>query len=333
LLTLHRDVAELVGRSAISYTPTLLVSYGGPFTESYFYTRENPHRDPKLRRFTPDHVLASRTLRGPWFMEEEYVFPELAEQAAKIVRAGGRVGVGGHGQLQGLGFHWELWALAHGLSNWEALTAATRQGAEIVGVAEDLGTLEVGKLADLVVLKENPLDDIRHSNSIEYVMKNGELFEGDTLDQIHPVERPLPEQWWWNTGPPQMKEDSMSKDSRDDIDTLMHTAYAAFNRRDIDGAVAVMTEDVAWSNGWEGGYVHGHDGVRDYWTRQWAELDPTVTPVAITTLDDGRVVVRVEQVIRRPDGSLVRAGPVDHVYTLRDGRVAQMDIVAVPAPE
>ena len=202
LLTLHRDVVELVGRSGLAYTPTLLVTYGGPFAESYFYTRENPHRDTKLRRFTPDNVIASRTLRGPWFLEEEYAFPELALQAAKIVRAGGRVGVGGHGQLQGLGWHWELWALAHGMSSWEALTAATRHGAEIIGVADDLGTLEAGKLADLVVLERNPLDDIRNTSTLEYVMKNGELFRADTLDQVYPEEKPLPEALWWNSGPP-----------------------------------------------------------------------------------------------------------------------------------
>jgi imidazolonepropionase-like amidohydrolase len=129
------------------------------------------------------------------------VFPELAAQAGKIVRAGGRVGVGAHGQLQGLGYHWELWALGHGLTNWEALTAATRHGAEIIGVAQDVGTVEAGKLADLVVLKQNPLEDIRNTSTIEYVMKNGELFEGDTLDQVYPVEKVLPEQWWWDAGP------------------------------------------------------------------------------------------------------------------------------------
>lgn len=202
LLTLHSDVVELVARSGISYTPTLLVTYGGPFAESWFYTRESPHRDAKLRRFMPANVIASRTLRGPWFFDDEYPFPQLAAQAAKIVRAGGRVGVGGHGQLQGLGWHWELWALARGLDHWEALTAATRHGAEIIGVDQDLGTLEPGKLADLVVLRENPLEDIRASATLDYVMKNGELFAADTLEQVYPVERPLPEPWWRNDGPP-----------------------------------------------------------------------------------------------------------------------------------
>jgi len=199
--TLHRDVVELAARSGISYTPTLLVNFGGPFAESYFYTRNNPHHDEKLRRFIPHNVLAARTLRGAWFHEDEYAFAHLAAGAARIVRAGGRVGVGSHGQLQGLGYHWELRALAHGLSNRETLTAATRHGAEIIGVAQDIGTLEAGKLADLVVLKKNPLEDIRHTESIVYVMKNGELYAGDTLDRLHPAERPLPEQWWWHAGP------------------------------------------------------------------------------------------------------------------------------------
>ena len=199
---LHRDVVELVARSGIAYTPTLVVSYGGPAGEDYFYVHESPRNDPKLLRFTPRPFLDARTQRRSWFAEEEHVFSRVAAQAAKIIRAGGRVGVGSHGQLQGLAYHWELWALASGgLTPAEALRAATRHGAEMIGVSQDIGTVTPGKLADLVILDADPLADIRHSDDIAYVVKNGEVFEGDTLDKVWPEREPLPEQWWWDLGP------------------------------------------------------------------------------------------------------------------------------------
>ncbi|MCY4342746.1 MAG: amidohydrolase family protein [Gammaproteobacteria bacterium] len=202
IVDLHADTVELVTRSGMSYTPTLLVAYGGPWAENFFYTNESPHDDPKLRRFTPLPFLAARTLRRFWFHEREYSFPQVAANAAKIIRAGGRVGVGGHGQLQGLGYHWELWALASGgLTPTEALTAATRHGAEIIGVAQDIGTVEAGKLADLVVLNSDPMDNIRNTADLALVVKGGEVFEADTLDQIWPERKPLPPQWWQEQGP------------------------------------------------------------------------------------------------------------------------------------
>ena len=202
VVNLYEDVVQLVARSGMAYTPTLLVAYGGPFAENYFYTRESPHRDPKLRRFMPANAIAGRTLRTQWFLDEEFTFPRLATQAAKIIRAGGRVGVGAHGQLQGLGYHWEMWALAAGgLAPMEVLTAATRHGAEIIGVQEDLGTVSPGKLADLVLLAEDPRSDTRNTNSLRYVVKNGELFDAATMDQLWPEQKPLPEMWWWKTSP------------------------------------------------------------------------------------------------------------------------------------
>ena len=202
VVDLYEDTVQLVARSGMSYTPTLLVAYGGPWAENWFYSRESPHDNEKLRRFTPLQVLASRTLRRGWFHDREFHFSRVAAQAAKIIRAGGRVGVGSHGQLQGLGYHWELWALASGgLSNQEALTAATRHGAEIIGIAEDIGTVAPGKLADLVVLDSDPLEDIRNTEDLALVVKGGEVFEADTLDQVWPDEVRLPAQWWWDTAP------------------------------------------------------------------------------------------------------------------------------------
>jgi hypothetical protein len=118
------------------------------------------------------------------------------------VRAGGRVCLGSHGQLQGLGAHWELWALqSGGLTPHETLRAATIHGAEAIGYQKDLGSLEAGKLADLIVLEKDPLKDIRNSNTIRYVMKNGELFDSDTLDQIWPVQKKLERHWHGGSDP------------------------------------------------------------------------------------------------------------------------------------
>ncbi len=202
VLDLYEDTVQLIAQSQIGYTPALLVNYGGPAAENYFYTRQTPHHDPKLRRFMPDNVIDRRTLRRPWFADEEFVFPQLAEQAAKVVHAGGRVGVGSHGQLQGLGYHWEMAALASGsLTPREVLRAATRHGAEMIGVAQDIGTVSAGKLADLVVLSDDPTRDIRNSTKIVFVIKNGELFAGETLDKLWPEAQALPQQWWWKTAP------------------------------------------------------------------------------------------------------------------------------------
>jgi len=118
----------------------------------------------------------------------------------------------------------------------------------------------------------------------------------------------------------------VTREPDDEVVVLIRNAYDAFNRREISRATSAMTPDVEWANGWEGGYVHGHDGVRDYWTRQWQQLDPTVNPVAITLADDGRVIVDVDQQVRQSDGTIISAGQVRHIYTLRGGLVARMEI-------
>ncbi|HWQ03460.1 MAG TPA: amidohydrolase family protein, partial [Candidatus Nitrosotenuis sp.] len=196
ILPLSKDVVEVLAQTKMSYTPTLLVMYGGPWAENHYYETTEVHDDAKLARFTPHNQLDSDTRRRPWFRKDEYAFPQAAAQAAKIQRAGGLVGAGGHGQLQGLGYHWEMWSLASGgMTPMEVLQAATIDGATIIGLAQDLGSIEPGKLADFVILSKNPLDDIRNTSSIRWVMKNGELFEGDTLKQIFPVEKELPPLW------------------------------------------------------------------------------------------------------------------------------------------
>ncbi len=196
---LYKDVVNLYARSGIEYTPTLLVQYGGPWAEDYYFQREQPYNDPKVRRFMPYEELALKTRRrgagvgpgpGGWFMEDEYIFPKTAKAAADIVKAGGRIGVGSHGEFQGLGYHWELWSIASGgMPAYDALRMATITGAQALGLDGDLGSLESGKLADLIVMEKNPLENLRNSNSIRYVMKNGRLYEGETLDEVWPRQR------------------------------------------------------------------------------------------------------------------------------------------------
>jgi len=199
---LYKDVVELIAKSGIFYTPTIIITSGGPSAESYYESRVTAQELIKARHFLPRNFVDRKTSPRAWPKDNEYSFQRIAAATAKIVRAGGRVCVGAHGQFPGLGYHWEMWALASGgMTSMEVLRSATLVGAEAIGYAQDLGSIERGKLADLVILDGDPLVDIRNTNTIRWVMKNGELFEGDTLNEIWPESKRLPPLWWWNEEP------------------------------------------------------------------------------------------------------------------------------------
>lgn len=194
----YEDIVQLLVRSEATYTPVLTISYGGPNLQEYFTSRYDIRTEPKLQRFWPSSYMESRTASARWRTDERYAFPKFAADAARIAAAGGRVAVGSHGNMQGIGYHFEMWGLAMGgMPPHEVLRSATLAGARAIGHVADLGSIDVGKLADLQVLDQNPLEDIRNTNSISLVMKNGRLYEADTLDEIWPRQRKLSTNQWW----------------------------------------------------------------------------------------------------------------------------------------
>lgn len=183
----YKDVLELWSKSNTGYTPTLIVNYGGLNGEYYYYQRDNVWENEKLLKYSPRAIIDSRSRHRTMVPLKEYENGHIlvSKTVKDLADKGVKVNMGAHGQLQGLGAHWETWMIASGgMSNHEALKAATINGANYIGAGKDLGSLEVGKLADLLVLDKNPLDDIENTQYIKFVMQNGRLYDPETMNEL-----------------------------------------------------------------------------------------------------------------------------------------------------
>jgi len=195
---LYQDVIKLWSQTDVRNTPTLVVSYGGLNGEYWWYARDNVWEDKKLNRFFPKETLAARAIRRETAPDWDYHHITVAKSLKTLRDAGVRIQIGGHGQLQGLSPNWEIWSLTQGgMSNWEALRAATIDGADLIGLSKQLGSIEAGKRADLVVLNSNPLDNIRSTIDTRYVMVNGRLFDVDAdMAEIGHQQARAPKFYW-----------------------------------------------------------------------------------------------------------------------------------------
>ena len=197
----YKDVLSLWSNSKTGYTPTLIVNYGGMNGEMFFYEESNVWENQTLLKYTPRYVIDTRSRHRIKIPRKEYENGHIltSKTVTDLSKMGVKVNLGAHGQLQGLGAHWELWMLHQGgMSNLEALKAATINGAEYIGIGDELGTLEVGKLADLIILDKNPLENIRHSNTVTHTMINGRLYDVTTMNEIGNYNTPRTKFYWEN---------------------------------------------------------------------------------------------------------------------------------------
>jgi len=183
----YADVIQLWSQVDTAYTPTFIVSYGGLMGEEYWYDRTNVWENPRLLRYTPKSVVYPRAVRRQKAPDSEYNHVYVARTAKTLRDAGVRVNIGAHGQRAGLAAHWEIWSMVQGgFSPWEALRGATIDGAVSLGMGAEIGSIETGKLADIMIVEGNPLEDIHRSEYVSHTMINGRLYDAASMDQVAP---------------------------------------------------------------------------------------------------------------------------------------------------
>jgi hypothetical protein len=181
----YSDLTQLWAATKFGYTPTFVVSYGGLMGEEFFYDRTEVWKNPRLLRFTPHEILDSRAIRRPTAPDDQYNHFEVAKYAKTLNDKGVSVHIGAHGQREGLAPHWELWIMQQGgFTPWQALRSGTIQVATHLGMDKDIGSIEAGKLADLVVIDGDVLKDLRRSEFVQYTILNGRIYEAATMSEF-----------------------------------------------------------------------------------------------------------------------------------------------------
>ena len=181
---LYEDVLSFFSQTNVAYTPTLVVTYSGMAADPYWRMATDVWLHPILSKHVPAHILQPSSVRRTKAPEEDFVDQYSAREAKKLSDRGVMVSIGAHGQEEGLGSHWEMWSFVRGgMSPLEALKAATSTPARALGYDKDIGSIEEGKLADLVIMDANPLDDIRNTDKIDGVMLNGRLYDPETMNE------------------------------------------------------------------------------------------------------------------------------------------------------
>ena len=189
---IYDDVVQLWSKTRVGYTPTLVVAYGGNMGENYWYQKTNVWEDERLAKFVPRRFLDARSRRRTMIPDDEFNHVSIARVAKQLLDSGVKVQLGAHGQRESLAAHWEIWMFAQGgMTPMEALRAATLDGARYLGFDREIGSLEAGKLADLIVLDANPLENIRNTRTVRYTVLNGRIFDAETMNEIgnHPRTR------------------------------------------------------------------------------------------------------------------------------------------------
>ena len=196
---LYNDVVQFWSKTKTSNTPTLIVNYGAVTGEYYWYQNTEVWKKERLLKYTPRAIIDSRSRHRTMVPQEEYENGHIltSKSLKKLSDAGVNINLGAHGQLQGLGAHWELWMLQQGgMSNYQALKCATVHGAELLGMSAQIGTLKAGKLADLIILDGNPMEDIRKTENVVYTMINGRLFDTATMNEIGNADKKRTKFYW-----------------------------------------------------------------------------------------------------------------------------------------